>query len=64
MNERREWLTVSEFADALGITKACVRRWLLERHVTSTRVGRLVRIHSSEIERLVSSGLRPARTTR
>jgi excisionase family DNA binding protein len=64
MNGRREWLTVSEFADALGITKACVRRWLLERRVTSTRVGRLVRIHSSEIERLVNSGLRPARTTR
>src|SRR5580692_4228309 len=45
LSERREWLTVNEFADALGITRACVRRWLLERRVSSARIGRLVRIH-------------------
>jgi excisionase family DNA binding protein len=64
MDECREWLTVNEFAEALGITRACVRRWLLERRVSSTRVGRLVRIHKSEIQRLVEAGLRPARATR
>jgi excisionase family DNA binding protein len=62
LNEQREWLTVNEFAEALGITRACVRRWLLERRLTSTRIGRLVRIPRSEIERLVGSGLRPARS--
>jgi excisionase family DNA binding protein len=64
VSERREWLTVDEFAEALGITRACVRRWLLERRVTSTRIGRLVRIPTSEIERLVESGLRPSRSMR
>jgi len=64
MSERREWLTVNEFAEALGITAACVRRWLLERRVSSTRIGRLVRIPVSEINRLVETGLRPARPTR
>ena len=64
MNERREWLTVNEFAEALGITAACVRRWLLERRISSTRIGKLVRIPANEINRLVDSGLRPARPAR
>jgi excisionase family DNA binding protein len=64
VNERREWLTVNEFAEALGITRACVRRWLLERRLASTRLGRLVRIPRSEIQRLVEAGLRPTRPGR
>ena len=60
MNERKEWLSVKEFAEALGITEAAVRRWLLERRIASTRVGRLVRIPADEITRLVDSGFRPA----
>jgi excisionase family DNA binding protein len=64
VSEQREWLTVNEFAETLGITRACVRRWLLERRLTSTRFGRLVRINRREIDRLVQSGLRPARDAR
>jgi excisionase family DNA binding protein len=64
MEERREWLTVNEFADELGISVAAVRRWLLERRISSTRIGRLVRIPASEISRLVETGLRPARAAR
>jgi excisionase family DNA binding protein len=61
MSERREWLTVREFAGALGITEAAVRRWLLERRIGSTRVGRLVRINAGEIKRITDAGIRPAR---
>ncbi len=57
-------LRVDEFAASLDVTPACVRRWLLERKITSTRLGRLVRIPASEITRLVKSGFRPARLTR
>lgn len=57
-------LRVNEFAALLDVTPACVRRWLLERKIASTRIGRLVRIPASEIERLVESGLRPARPAR
>jgi excisionase family DNA binding protein len=57
-------LRVNEFAALLDVTPACVRRWLLERKIASTRIGRLVRIPASEIERLVESGLRPARPPR
>jgi excisionase family DNA binding protein len=54
-------LSVQEFADALNITVACARRWILERRVATVKLGRLIRIPASEVQRLVESGLRPAR---
>ena len=57
-------LSVSQFADALGVTPACIRRWILERKITTVKLGRLIRVPSSEVERLVNSGLRPARPAR
>jgi excisionase family DNA binding protein len=64
MDQEKSLLRVNEFAALLDVTPACVRRWLLERKIASTRVGRLVRIPVSEVERLVQSGLRPARPAR
>jgi excisionase family DNA binding protein len=57
-------LSVPEFASALGVTSACIRRWILERKITTIKLGRLVRVPVSEVERLVNSGLRPARPGR
>jgi excisionase family DNA binding protein len=54
-------MKVPEFAGALTVTSACVRRWILERRVVSVKVGRLVRIPASEVERIIAAGLRPAR---
>jgi len=57
-------LNVGEFAAALGISNACVRRWILERKITSVKIGRLVRLPSSEVSRIVEAGLRPARSAK
>jgi excisionase family DNA binding protein len=57
-------LSVQEFAAALNITVACARRWVLERKVTTVKLGRLIRIPAGEVQRLVESGLRPARPPR
>jgi len=57
-------LSVPQFANALGVTPACIRRWILERRITTVKLGRLIRIPASEVERLVSAGLRPARPAR
>jgi len=57
-------LTVPEFADALGITQAGVRRWIMERRIATIRLGRLVRIPSAELDRLIAEGLRPAKPPR
>jgi excisionase family DNA binding protein len=54
-------LKVQEFAQALGITPSCVRRWLLEGKVAKVKLGRLVRIPASECERLIDEGTQPAR---
>jgi excisionase family DNA binding protein len=60
MEKEKSLLRVDEFAALLNVTPACIRRWLLERKIASTRIGRLVRIPATEIERLVESGHRPA----
>ena len=53
--------TVDEFARELKITGGCVRRWVLLRRISTVRVGRLVRVPTSELERIVSDGFCPAR---
>jgi excisionase family DNA binding protein len=57
-------LSVPQFASTLGVTPACIRRWILERKITTVKLGRLIRVPASEVERLVNSGLRPARPAR
>jgi excisionase family DNA binding protein len=54
-------LQVGEFAASLRVTPACVRRWIRESKITVVKLGRLVRIPASEIDRIVSLGTRPAR---
>jgi excisionase family DNA binding protein len=34
-----ELLSCKEFAKRLGVTEACVRRWLLRRSINSVKVG-------------------------
>lgn len=63
-NQPLTLLSVPQFADALGVTSACIRRWILERKITVVKLGRLVRVPAGEVERLVNSGLRQAREVR
>jgi excisionase family DNA binding protein len=57
-------MNVPEFAQALGVSKACVRRWILERRIASVKVGRLVKLPQSEVQRLIDSGWRAAKGAR
>lgn len=54
-------LTMQQFAERLGVTTACIRRWLLESKIAKVKLGRLVRIPNEECERLIREGLQPAR---
>lgn len=58
--QQPELLTIQDFASALQVTTACVRRWITERKITTVKLGRLVRIPANEIERLVAKGTRLA----
>lgn len=60
-NQSSPLLSAREFATALNVSLACARRWILERRVATVKIGRLVRIPASEVDRLINSGLRPAR---
>lgn len=64
MVDEKSLLRVNEFAAILNVTPAAVRRWLLERKISSTRIGRLVRIPRDEATRLIETGFRPARRVR
>jgi excisionase family DNA binding protein len=64
MEKDKSLLRVNEFAEVLNVTPAAVRRWLLERKIASTRIGRLVRIPRNEATRLIEAGFCPARKLR
>jgi excisionase family DNA binding protein len=53
--------TVAEFAERSSLKESCVRRWLLEGRLAYVKLGRLTRIPSTERDRLVREGFRPAR---
>jgi excisionase family DNA binding protein len=57
-------LSVPQVAGRLGVTAACIRRWILERKIATVKLGRLIRVPESEVDRLISAGLRPARAAR
>ena len=61
MSHSNQLLTVTEFAAPLRVKDSCVRRWIRERKVTVVKVGRLVRIPASEVERIINKGTRSAR---
>lgn len=55
-------LNVSQFAERLGVSKSCIRRWILEGRVSIIKLGRLVRIAEAEVDRLLAEGTRPRRS--
>jgi excisionase family DNA binding protein len=61
MNEHDELLTIPEVAATLRIRPSAVRRWIHERKITIVHVGRLVRVPSAEVDRLVREGTRLAK---
>lgn len=52
------FLTPKEFAARLSISRWTVYAWLQEGRIRSTKIGRLVRIPESEVDRLVQEGSR------
>ena len=52
--------TVAESAVRLGLKPSTIRKLILTRRIGYTKIGRAVRIPETELERLISSGYRPA----
>jgi len=52
-------LTSQQAADALGLSVHTIRGWTAERRITVVKLGRAVRIPSSEIDRLLNESVIP-----
>jgi len=64
-SEHGELLRVEEFAAALNVKPSTARAWLLRRRIAKVRVGsRAIRIPASEVDRIFSEGMIPARENR
>jgi excisionase family DNA binding protein len=55
-------LSVPEFAAVLGVTPSCIRAWVHKRRVRYHKIGRLVRLPQSELDRLLTESAVPARS--
>ena len=49
-------LSPKEFANRLSISRWTVYAWIQDGRIKSVKIGRLVRIPASEVERLVQEG--------
>lgn len=56
----RPIIGVAEFAATMGISVHCARNWIYQRRIASVKLGKLLCVPTSEVERLVTENLRPA----
>jgi excisionase family DNA binding protein len=52
--------TVEQAAAELNLSQSTIRGWILQRRIGYVRLGRAIRIQSSEIQRLLDAGHVPA----
>ena len=58
--EKSRLLNVQAVADELGVTVACIRRWIYQRRITTVKIGRLVKVPETEVQRVIQIGTRHA----
>lgn len=54
----QQLVTLEEVANTLNCTLASVRKWRREGRITVIKLGRLVRVPGSELDRIIKEGLR------
>ena len=57
-------VNVRQAAEELGLSVACVRKWIGERRMEYVRLGRAIRVPAAEIDRLIAEGTIPAKGLR
>jgi len=56
----RKLLSVTEFADAVGLSPKTIRQWVWMRRVPYVRVGRAIRFRQETAEEILNRGTVPA----
>ncbi len=54
-----DFLTVKEFAEAVGVTILTVKRWLYSGQIEGKKFGRLWRIDKSELDKVLPEKKNP-----
>lgn len=57
---QQKLMSVKEAAEALALAPATIRLWIGQRRIGHVRLGRAIRIRSSEVERILEAGEIPA----
>ncbi len=55
---REKFISPQEFANQLSISRWTVYAWIQEGRIAAIKLGRLVRIPESELERIIKEGTR------
>ncbi|MEO1496630.1 MAG: helix-turn-helix domain-containing protein [Planctomycetota bacterium] len=63
LDEDRILYTRRDAADFLGVSERQLDTWLKRGAIQPTRLGRLVRVHRTELERVAAEGIDPAGAT-
>ena len=61
MELNEKLLTLRQAAERLGLTVSCLRAWKERRKIGFVRIGRTIRVPESELRRLISENMYPAR---
>jgi excisionase family DNA binding protein len=59
-NVRRGLMTVTQFAEAVGLKPATVRQKIWRRELEFVRIGRAIRFRPETAEKLIETGTVPA----
>ena len=55
-NVNENWISITEAAEHLGVTKDSIRKWIKKTDVPAHKIGKLWRFKKSELDEWVKSG--------
>lgn len=55
-NVNENWISITEAAEHLGVTKDSVRKWIKKTDIPAHKIGKLWKFKKSELDEWVKSG--------
>ena len=55
-NDNENWISITEAAEHLGVTKDSIRKWIKKTDIPAHKIGKLWKFKKSELDEWVKSG--------